>query len=840
MDFAAESYDDKLYKLTTTITNTGDTDIEMHKGVFRFHSDVSYFALFNYTTGNLSYPDTDGLAVSIIADDELYIHSITHSFPTESWSNSKLKKDESFAVIAHVKVHSTTLSALADSMKFFDETSVPPLFHSIKINLTGNDGNQAKVYFKKEGGNAISSALIVSNKLVDMRIGKTYNVWSEDFIKGTYRYISTGTETSPFSVLSEKDAELILDFTKEEVETTSFTINVSGLPQGVSVPAELNSIAETLTYNLTLSNGVNQIQQVFASTYTLKINAFTDASALTYYTPNYTPNTSISLSGPNNSTVSFVSTPIYPFTVKGFPSHLSHGAVTSASPSIDENFIGTEIDVIFKYSGNDGAGDRGSIASVSITENTIEQSRRLEQEMNRKVMPLMIHYTANASGGGSKEAIKDLEGDNLYYHYRSLIAEIETMLQYKDDTHPYPASFIISPDLLGAVQLDVKNGHDEGILTKVFEVNAKLQLAFENANIDTSSLPSFEDNFKGYLQSINYLITYVGECSIPFGYQQNVWSTGSALWVYDLANEANDAQTVGSEVATFINNLGVYTGDWKPDFIAFDRYERDCFGPDGRSFYAWMPKHWDKYLDYCKVVAEGIGNPPIMLWQIPGGHIPTHSETLVNFDPNRFSSAAPQYLLGDSALDSGASNAADIVKNIPLSGTHYGTSSTVGELLANDPHDWSTNQLKRLADMHVFNICWGGGATLSTVPIGTNGNDDGWLANKIKSYNNDVYFNSNKDFGYEVSPGCSQTLALKNNAVKLFAYPNPAKDKLLFNKDLNISAFHLYDAKGRLILHVNQQIRESVSLKGLDDGLYFAKVNLDNGKEVTFKVVKGN
>ena len=28
-----------------------------------------------------------------------------------------------------------------------------------------------------------------------------------------------------------------------------------------------------------------------------------------------------------------------------------------------------------------------------------------------------------------------------------------------------------------------------------------------------------------------------------------------------------------------MNELELYKGEWKPDFIAFDRYERDCFPP---------------------------------------------------------------------------------------------------------------------------------------------------------------------------------------------------------------------------------------------------------------------
>lgn len=841
MKFAVESYDNTLYKLTTTIKNTGDNDIEMNKGVFRYNSDINHFALFNYVPGNLSYPDDQSLLISIVDDEGKYIHSVTHVFPSGSWVNSKLKKNDSFTIVAHVKAYTTSLNELANSMEFFVDGNVPPLFNDIKIYLSGNDHHETQIYYRAQGSSAAKNITISENDMVAMRIGKAYNVWSENFVEGTYRYISESTLASPSTIVSNSGASLTLSFNKERVETALYTINVSGLPNEASVPATLTSTSGEVKYDLIISNGENRVLQVLLSNYLLKIENVTDLEAEEVYTPSHAPMVSVSSNGSNSINVTFSATSIYPFSVKGYPNYLSHGTVTSASASIDSNFEDTKIDVIFKYSGNDGAGDRGKIAPTYATQNTIEQSRRLEAEMNRNVMPLMIHYTANASGGGSKEAIKDLEGDNLYFHYRSLIEEINVMLNFKDDEHPYPASLIVSPDLLGAIQQDVINGHDEGILTKHFDVNAKIKLAFEDANIDVSNLPTFENNFKGYLQSINYTITYVGACSIPFGYQQNVWSAGSALWVFNDANEASDPQTIGNKVAAFMNDLGVYKGDWKPDFVAFDRYERDCFGPDGRLFYAWTPQHWNKYLDYCKVIAAGIGNPPVMLWQIPGGHVPTDSETLVNFDPTRFSSVAPQYLLGDSSLNAGAANAVDVVKNISLNGgSHYGSSSTVSELLMKDTHDWTTNQLKRLAEMNVFNICWGGGSTLGTVPIGTNGDDDGWLANKLDEYYHDVYFNTNKDFGYAVSVACGQTLGSTTDNPYTIVYPNPTTEAINFSSSVNVQKLILYDAKGRVCHQVEGQNIVRFSLKGLRAGLYFAKIHLDNNKEVTIKIVKIN
>ena len=132
------------------------------------------------------------------------------------------------------------------------------------------------------------------------------------------------------------------------------------------------------------------------------------------------------------------------------------------------------------------------------------------------------------------------------------------------------------------------------------------QLVLDTPRLDyfDGVMPMFEDNIQGYFQSINYVIKTIGECKIPFGYQENVWAAGSGLWVFEEAGEFDTAANQGAEVIDFINNLELYTGPWKPDFIAFDRYERDCFGPAAITSYAWTAKHWDRYLDFCKIIAS--------------------------------------------------------------------------------------------------------------------------------------------------------------------------------------------------------------------------------------------
>lgn len=365
------------------------------------------------------------------------------------------------------------------------------------------------------------------------------------------------------------------------------------------------------------------------------------------------------------------------------------------------------------------------------------------------------------------------------------------------------------------------------------DVNEDILQAFQEEGIDTNSLPTFTEDLKGYFQSVNYIIRFVGECKIPFGYQENVWAGGSALWVFENANEANDAVSEAIPVAEFINSLELYTGEWKPDFIAFDRYERDCFGPDAILNYAWGAKHWDKYLTFCKEIAERIGDIPIMLWQIPAGHMVTTDETITNYSISGHSSAAAPFFLGDNRIGTDLNNIHPDVRNIPLTSGHYNASS-VGELLSKDGgYDWSTSNLQRLADMKVFSILWGGGSTTGIAAIGTNGDDDGWMADKITSYYDNVVYNTNAASTYNVSNFCNVLSVdeFNTDSPDIHLYPIPVSDKLYSSQTTSFNEYTIaiYDITGRTIHNVS--ITDSfIDVSGLINGVYFIKIMPKNSK----------
>ncbi|EDQ7094537.1 chitinase, partial [Salmonella enterica subsp. arizonae] len=176
----------------------------------------------------------------------------------------------------------------------------------------------------------------------------------------------------------------------------------------------------------------------------------------------------------------------------------------------------------------------------------------------------------------------------------------------------------------------------------------------------------------------------------------------------------------------------VYSGKYPPDFIAFDKFERDCFSPDALAHYGWNATCWLNYLAMIKQVTKMLLTPA-MLWQITGGHMPTVEEGVSKIPAAHFASGGT-FFMGDARIDSNPETLSLQLLNTALNSATYGV-PTVGDFLRKDKgHDCSQMQTLNLPDFNVFSILWGGGSTISITTIHSNGEDGGWLADKMVEY----------------------------------------------------------------------------------------------------------
>ena len=446
--------------------------------------------------------------------------------------------------------------------------------------------------------------------------------------------------------------------------------------------------------------------------------------------------------------------------VKGWKSYLSMGTVTDDAPSQIDLIANSGIDAIFKYVGN-GMGERGDVIEPEFVMKTIVLAREAQKHTGKNVMPVMVVYTANASGGGLGED-DILNYDNLVKHFRSLIRISSTMQLQKDNEHSYPASVILNPDLMGSWEIstlyggfydvycgdtddtscnnpkhiDIKKALNEAIdLEKDYKYgfnDGDLKSVYDLDSLKSEIAENISDDIFGWVDAQNFIIKKFAP-DVSFGWVFNLWSSGTSLWVHD---EYPSADEPAQNVVEFINSIGLYNGNYRPDFIVFDKYERDGFSPAGRGYYAFGSKEWKNYLYYVKSITDTI-DTPAMLWQIPGGHMPTKNED-VSFDYINHSASGGDFFMGDKNIGTNIDNIRDDILNIALNPDVYNGVSNVKELLEQDSdYDWSKSQIQRAVNSNVFAILWGGGETTGVIPISTcmNGGYE-WLAQKVAKYEN--------------------------------------------------------------------------------------------------------
>jgi len=536
--------------------------------------------------------------------------------------------------------------------------------------------------------------------------------------------------------------------------------------------------------------------------------------------------------------------------VRGWPNYIAMGGVTDSNHNNDATFADRPLDAIFKYAGDGGNGDPGRITFPIYTINTISQAQNLSAVFNRRVMPVMVVYTSEMSGGTNFKDF-DYSNDYLTMHFINLMLESSIMQSYKTDSNPYPGSIVLNPDLLGMVQQqNLWTSSGTGPLnTTLIEVNRAVQKAnwFANTRHDwniilssgssitvtqktplefiiyvrngelrsqgvyspwdiktqwetaaqnllakapadlNENLPVFENNFKGWIQATNWIIKYFGP-DITFGWQSNVWSTGSSHWIHKDLSAQQIATSYSGPVADLWDDIRVYNGIYRPDFVVFDKYEMDAAAAAGIG-YLWNQRDLNNYLVFAKSISDRLDNSPIMLWQIPGGHLQRVSNDVDTRESH--GSTEPDYFFGDSELKPDLSNVQPYILNLALPQNIYGTASVKTYLTQNN-QDWTTGHMALAKDSRVFSILWGGGSTTSIGKVGAD--DNGWLAAKIADYyKNPTY----------LDPQAPAELA---------AHDDTASTDM--NKAVNISVLSNDSGSGLIIVGIGDPVHGKTSVTG--------------------------
>lgn len=599
--------------------------------------------------------------------------------------------------------------------------------------LSGYTKNPVIKLTQDQGG-AVTSATVPWDSLTAVNhllVGMKYDFASNDI---NFNHYNCQARFNPKAALavphSEHSISTYITYNCSPIKMDAIQVNVTGLSASqkkIDVMFTPNNevVPTHKTVDLVNGKGSGLVSLQDGIIYNVSATAFTGFSA------SFTPQPLLAVSSGKEAITYAKHTPTAH--IPGWPNYLAMGTVTNDSPALNGSLATHPVDALFKYAGNSGSGDPGKILEPTYTYKTIKQARYIEANSNdhHRVMPVMVVYSINMSGSWNLADVTDF--DYLVDHYINLIRIARAMESQKDSAHPHPGTIILNPDYLGMLQ----QRNYQGAATQAVQVQAALHQALlylqsHDAGFPKAiNAPKFKNNLIDYMQSINWIVRHFA-ADVPFGWQENVWMVpAGGLWVHKHPAQAGQ---YAQAVYNYINNLKLYKGPYKPDFLVFDKYERDAFFiPQTQWFY--NKNDWHTYINFVGDVGKKL-DVPVVMWQIPGGHLLTKNDTsglaLTHV------STAPDYFFGDKeAAKDFPNNLLGSVLNFNLSPVAYGKEGTLTVkqyLQADSDKNWDVSELQNAANHNIVAILWGGGSTIGVVPIGTNGDDGYWLADKIKAY----------------------------------------------------------------------------------------------------------
>ena len=521
-------------------------------------------------------------------------------------------------------------------------------------------------------------------------------------------------------------------------------------PDAVKLPIELKTDVApgaTFTVRLTLAPAnyiyTQQVEAKAGTTdfavlvgpgnYTVQVSGFIYNS--TVYVPEAPSTLTVEKDGKTKLTLQFNTGPN--LKVPGFPNFLSFGGCTTADINQYTDFKSARASSVFKYAGEGGDGDPGKYLKEDLaTINTIKLADKVGKELNKQVLPVMISYTCNFSGGGTGNLG---DPDQLAHSFGNLILSLtdanKTIKGLKDSS-VVAIGYVVNPDFLGECQKyqpdpSAPKGLSPDFPVKVCEALTK---ALQKREISLDIPTSIKDTLSGYVLAVNWLLRTIPSTlnfvfPVTFGWQVNLWGSGSAIWIYDVPEDPkNDPATVAQTTVNYINSLSLYNDPYRPDFLAVDRYERDDFTTEAGD-YRFGPHEWPRYFDFCEAFSMSL-KVPIMPWQIPSSHTPLFEDSVTDFDVQHWGTGG-SYILGDEGLGSDYHNANPIILamqfNRPL--VPY---KTVEDLFTRQAFDWSKPAYHDFPLRGIFAVLLGGGST--TGIVSSIGNPGPFARDRLHAY----------------------------------------------------------------------------------------------------------
>ncbi|KAG6812055.1 hypothetical protein H0H92_004586 [Tricholoma furcatifolium] len=512
----------------------------------------------------------------------------------------------------------------------------------------------------------------------------------------------------------------------EPIDTTGFVT----LPIVVQTTNPSNA---TLTVRLVRTNQANlaYAQEVVAQAGTTNFEVLVAPTQYTVDVSNFISDFTVYVvSSPSTLTVAADGSTTLPLSidtganlkVAGFPDFLSFGGCSDLPVNDTDvpDFVRARASSIFKYAGTDGAGDPAQYLPQDLaTVNTIKRAAAVQAGLpGQDVLPVMISYTCNFSGGGVSKFDTSSWPTEAAHSFGNLI---QSLLDANTTIAANPAirgiGFVVNPDFIGECEKNKLTA------SKVVRVRGPLQDALDyrrdhdnHPDIPQDIPDTIDDTLAGYILAVNWIMRAIPSAlsfsfTVTFGWQVNLWgdpTTDGAKWIY---NSSIDPATVAGNMAAYIQSLSVYgNADYCPDFLAIDRYERDDFVSECYlNGYCFGSYEWPRFFDFCEQLSEKL-KVPVMPWQIPSSHTPLTSDSVAdNLDPQHWGTGG-SYVLGDTQLNTSIQNINRAILALDFHGLVW-TYATAEEMFKRVAFDWSKPAYRDFPLRGIFAVLLGGGST---------------------------------------------------------------------------------------------------------------------------------
>ncbi|KAI1090824.1 putative hydroxymethyltransferase [Rostrohypoxylon terebratum] len=410
--------------------------------------------------------------------------------------------------------------------------------------------------------------------------------------------------------------------------------------------------------------------------------------------------------------------------VNGFADFLTFGGISDLVDLEGTDFVAANAYSLFKYAGNDGAGDSGLyLTDDPATTKTVQLADKVASKLGHPVLPVMISYTVNLSLGATFDQLNNKDG--IAHSFGNLILSMN--LAQKTGTQATPIGYVVNPDFLGECQ---KGPSGQAISPDYgMAVREPLADALKYRNVDIEVPDDVTDTLKGYVAAVNWLIKTIAP-KATFGWQANIWGVGSSTWIYSKDDSKDGPAQVAKKTADYIKTLEVYSGKHVPDFLAIDRYEADDFTQRAyTNGYCYGPYEWGRFFDFCGALSLEL-QVPVMPWQIPASRIPAHTETVMDLEVEHWGSGGT-YIFGDATIGSDYRNIHPkilVIKPAVIVGH-----PTVQDIFESaEPWDLSDPTYLDFPLRGIFTVLLGGGATTGIVT--TIGKSAKWTQEKVSAY----------------------------------------------------------------------------------------------------------